>query len=111
MGEWVDGQSLRFDVAINTIPNDTKLYQKYLTFKWLKNGKDINNKFEIINNGSLTSLVINDLTRTHDGEYRIYGTFFNISTETIIGRVKVKSNNSEITAYGYPVNPSESIGL
>lgn len=93
------GDDLKLEVVINTIPNDTKLYNKYLSLEWRKDGKDLskNKQFLIELNDSIASITIINAKSSNIGVYELIGQYFNITYANI--SIGVIINNMSGYAY------------
>jgi hypothetical protein len=78
--ECLTGDDLKLELFIHTIPNDTKLYDKYLKLEWRKDGKRLTEtkQFLIRRNNSIASLTITNVKYNNTGVYELFGQYFNL---------------------------------
>jgi len=94
------GDEIKLEVIINTIPNDPKLYNKYLTLEWRKDGTKLsqNKQYLIERNDSIASITITLNAKLGDtGVYELRGQYLNLANASI--SVNVMVNN--ISKYYY----------
>ncbi len=78
--ECLTGDDLKLELFIHTIPNDIKLYDKYLKLEWRKNGKRLTEtkQFLMRRNNSIASLTITNAKYSNTGVYELLGQYFNL---------------------------------
>ncbi len=108
--ECLTGEDFKLELVINTIPNDTKLYDKYLTLEWRKNGKRLTEtkQFLMRRNNSIASLTITNAKYSNTGVYEWFGQYFNLINYSFFFDVIVH-NRTYVYRYGPSIDYSKNL--